>query len=121
MQEDKVIDKALCIGTQPESETAGHRHLQVRVAWHKNIFVAFALLLQLCKEAADILCHEAKLLADEEFQIDQHLVVAAASRMYLLADVAQAACEHQFHLRMHILHAFLNDELSFSYLRQDIA
>ena len=32
--------------------------------------------------------------------------------MDLLAHIAQTACKHEFHLRVHILDAFLDDEFS---------
>ena len=43
------------------------------------------------------------LVAQEEFQVDQHLVVSRAARVDLLSDVAQPAGEQQLDLRVDIL------------------
>ena len=51
-------------------------------------------------------------MAGEELQVYEYLVVARASRVYLLAHVAQFAGEHQFHLRVNVLDAFLYHELA---------
>ena len=59
--------------------------------------------------------------AYEEAQIHQHLVVATATAVNLLAHIAQAAGEQQFHLAMHIFHAVLDGKLASLYLGIDIS
>ena len=120
LQHDEVIDEAFRVGTQPEAEAAGHGYLQVGVAGHEDVLVALALPLQFGEECLHVLGHEAQLLADEEFQIDQHLVVAAASGVYLLAHVAEPTGEQQFDLRVHVFYVVLDDEPSFPYLGEDV-
>ena len=48
-----------------------------------------------------------------EFQVYQHLVVTRAAAVNLLSHIAQTAGEHQFHLRVHILHALFYLEAAF--------
>ena len=89
----------------------------MRVAWHQHILVAITLLYQFVEKLFGKLGNLTYLVADEEFQVHQHLVIPRASAMDFLAHIAQLASEHQFHLRMHVLHTFLNDEFaSFSLL-----
>ena len=52
------------------------------------------------------------LLAGEELEVEQHLVVARAAAVYLLAHVAQLAGEHELYLRMDVLDAVFDDELA---------
>ena len=40
--------------------------------------------------------------------------------MYLLADVTQAARQHQLNLRVDVLDAFLDDKPCLAYLREDV-
>ena len=91
------------------------------VAGHQHVLVTLALPLQFCEETLDVLCHEAQLTADEQLQVHQHLVVATASRVNLLAHVAEPAGEHQLDLRVHVLDAFLYDEPPFPYFREDVS
>lgn len=51
-------------------------------------------------------------MTDEEFKVYQHLVVARASAVNLLAHVAKLARKHELHLRMNILYTVLNDKLA---------
>ena len=83
----------------------------MRITWHEHVLILLALLNEhvekLDGETSDLL----KLVAHIQFQIHQHLVVAAASAMDLLAYIAQAAGKNQLHLRMHILNAFFDLEV----------
>ena len=121
LQHDEVVDQTFGVRPEPQAETRGHGHLQVGVAGHEHMLVALALLLQFVEEAPDILGHEAQLLARPQFQVDEHLVVAAASAVNLLAHVAQTACEQEFDLRMHILDALLYLETAFLGIAVDAA
>ena len=113
MQHLQVIDEALCIGSEPQAETGGHGNLQVGIAWHKDIAIAFGLCLQHVEEFSDSLDDGLDLVTHIELKVDEHLVVAASTRMDLLADVAQAARKDEFHLAMDVLDAFLDDETAF--------
>ena len=90
------------------------------VAGHQDAFVSLALLLQLGEETLDVLCHEVQLLAYEQLEVNQHLVVATAAGVYLLAHVAQPTGQHQFDLRVYVFYAVLNREASLAYLREDV-
>ena len=109
---EHVVGKRFGIGAKPQSEAAGHSHLQVCVARHEHVLILLALLQQLVKQNLHAVDHLAQLMACEELQVNEHLVVARATRMDLLAHVAEALREHQLHLRVHILHAVLNNKLS---------
>ena len=50
--------------------------------------------------------------ACEQAKVNQHLVVARASAVNLLAHVAKPLCEQQFHLAVHIFNAFFNGKLA---------
>ena len=54
--------------------------------------------------------HVHQLVAGEELEVYQHLVVARAARVYLLAHVAELAGEHQLHLRVYVFHAVFDDK-----------
>ncbi len=111
LQEHHVIHQALGVSPKPQPETAGHGHLQVCVSRHEHLPVPLALCLQFGEEGAHVLGHQFQLAACEELQVHQHLVVAAASRVYLLAHVAQPPCEHELYLRVHVLHTLLDAEV----------
>ena len=72
------------------------------------------------EELLGVACNIAQLVAHKELQINQHLVVARASRVNLLAHVAELACEHKLHLRVYIFDTLLNDEVALLGLRQQL-
>ena len=78
------------------------------VAGHEHLLVALALSLEGVKEACYTLHNLLDFAPDKEAQIHKHLVVARPPGVDFLADVAKAACEHQFHLRVDIFHSILN-------------
>ena len=81
------------------------------VARHEHVLVLVALLDELVEEYLHVLGNVLYLVAGEEFQVDEHLVVAAASGMDFLTDVAELARQHQLHLGVDILHVGLYLEL----------
>ncbi len=99
----QVVDERFGIGAEPEAERRGHGDLEVGVARHQHLAIALRELLQPVEEGPHVARHGLQLVAQEEFQIDQHLVVARASRVDLLAHVAQAARQQQFDLRVDVL------------------
>ena len=90
------------------------------VAGHQNVLVAFALADEDVEQLFDGFGYLLNLCAGEEFQVEQHLVVARASAVYLLAYIAQAAGQHQFHLRVYVFHSVFYHEFSFFGLRVDV-
>ena len=89
------------------------------VAGHEHVLVAFRLGDEFVEEAFHQGGNLPDLVADEEFEIHQHLVVAAAPGVDFLAYVAKLACEQHFHLRMHVLHTLLNHKLALFSLAVD--
>lgn len=112
LQEHHVVHEALGIGAEPQAEGRGHGNLQMGVAGHEDALVAFALADEHVEELLDGLGDVLDLLAGEELEIEQHLVVARAAAVYLLAHVAQLAGEHELYLRMDVLDAVFDDELA---------
>lgn len=82
------------------------------ITGHEDILVAVALTDEHAEELLDGQGNVLDLLAGEELEVEQHLVVARAAAMYLLAYVTQLAGEHELYLRMDVLDAILNDELA---------
>ena len=70
------------------------------------------LLDELVEECLHLLGNLHELVTGEEFQVDQHLVVARAPRVYLLAHVAQLTGEQHLHLRVNVLDVVFDDELT---------
>ena len=89
------------------------------VAWHEHVFQLVALGNELVEEHLHQLGNVAQLVASEQFQVDEHLVVARAPAVYLLAHVAQPAGEHQLHLRMDVFHSVLYLEAALGSLAVD--
>ena len=114
-----VVHQRFGIGPEPESERRGHGDLQVGVSRHQHLAVALALLLQTVEERVDVAGDAPQLIAQEELQIDQYLVVARASRVDLLAHVAQPAGEQQLDLGVDILRVGFDLEAPGLYLRGD--
>ena len=119
-QQAHVVDERLGIGPEPQSERRGHGDLQVGVARHQHRFVAFAELLQPVEDYLHGVGRLPQLVAQEQFEVHQHLIVARTARMDLLARVAQPAGEHQFDLRMHVLRAGFDLEAPGFDLRGDL-
>ena len=112
MQILHVIHESFSVGTKPQAERTGHCHLQMRVAWHEHVLVPFRLRDEFVEEVLHQSCNLLDLVADEQLQIHQHLVVAASARMNLLADVAEFAGQQHLHLRVDVLHSFLNHKFA---------
>ena len=120
LQHLQVIDETLGIGAEPQAEAGGHGHLEVGIARHEDVAIAFGLLLQHVEETLDSLDDGLDLVAHVELEVDEHLVVAASARMDLLADVAQAAREDELHLAVDVLDALLDDETAFAGIAVDL-
>ena len=82
------------------------------VAWHEDILVFLAQRLETVEEPGDGVGYVAKLVAHEELEVDEHLVVARAPGVDFLSDVAEAGCQHELHLRVDILDAGFDCELA---------
>ena len=98
-----VVYERLGIGAEPESERRGHGDLQVGVPRHQHLLVLFAQALQPVEQRFYGVGRLAQFVAQEKFEVHQHLIVARAARMDLLARVAQPPREHQLHLRVDVL------------------
>ncbi len=58
-----------------------------------------------------------QLVAHEELEVDEYLVVAGTTGVDFLTHIPEFGSEHEFHLRVYILYPFLNSELSaFDYI-----
>ena len=68
------------------------------VTRHKDVLEPLTLLLKLAEERHHPVGYLAQLVAYEELQVYEHLVVARPSAVYLLAHVAQTPREQQLHL-----------------------
>ena len=68
------------------------------VSRHQYVLVLVALADEFVEEHFHFVYYLLQFVTGEEFQVDEHLVVARPSAMYLLAHVAQPLCEHQLHL-----------------------
>ena len=82
----------------------------MRITGHQHVAVAFAQLLQSVEERAHAVRRLPQFVAQEEFQIDQHLIVARAAGVDLLAHLAQTPREQQFDLRVDVLRPLLDLE-----------
>ena len=105
-----VVDERLGIGTEPQSERRGHGHLQVRVSGHQVVLVFLAQLYQAVEQLLDGHTDIQQLVAHEQLEVDEHLIVARAARVNLLADVAELLGEHELDLRVHVLDTLLDVE-----------
>ena len=118
--EAHVVDQRLGVGPEPQSERRGHGDLQMGVPGHQYVAVAFAELLQAVEECLRVVGDLAQLVAQEELEVDEYLVVARTPRVDLLAHVAQPAREHQLDLRMDVLGVGLDLETPGLDLRGDL-
>ena len=82
------------------------------IARHQDVCIGTALLHQYLEKT---LCEQGDLLesvAHEEFEIDQHLVVARTSGVDLFTHITETTCQKQFDLRVDVFDALLNDQLA---------
>ena len=77
------------------------------VARQQDVLVLFALALEQAEEGQDFVPEAAQLVPEVKFDIDQHLVVAAAAGVNLLAEVAELAGEEEFDLGVNVFHVIL--------------
>ena len=82
------------------------------VARHEDVLILLALGDEFVEKALHLVGYILELMASEEFEVNEHLVVARASAVYLLAHVAQLACEEHLHLRVDILYIIFDNKLS---------
>lgn len=68
------------------------------VARHEHVLELLALLQQLVEKHLYAFGHLSQLVTREEFQVDQHLVIARASGVDFLTHVAQSSRQHELHL-----------------------
>ena len=83
-EKQHIVGQAFGVGAKPKTEAGGHGHLQMGIAWHEHVLIAFALLLKFREEVAHRLSHLANFVAREKLEVNEHLVVARASAMYFL-------------------------------------
>ncbi len=55
----------------------------------------------------------AQLVAHEQFEVDEYLVVARAPRVYFFTNVAKFCREHELYLRVHVFNTFVDSEIAF--------
>ncbi len=115
-----VVDERLGIGPEPKPERRGHGDLQVGVSRHQHRLVTFAEFLQPVEDDLHGVGRLPQFVAQEQFEVHQHLVVARTPRMDLLARIAQSAGEHQLDLRMDVLGTGLDLETPGLDLRGDL-
>ena len=80
------------------------------VSRHEHALVALALGQQLIEKGLHAVGDVHQLMPREQLKVYQHLVVARAPAVYLLAHVAQTARQHQLHLRVNVLNPVFNHE-----------
>ncbi len=71
-----VVGQGFGICAEPQSERRRHRNLQVGVAGHKDVLVFIAKFEQLVEKTLSFRGDAAQLVAHEQFEVDEHLVVA---------------------------------------------
>ncbi len=91
------------------------------VTGYDYVFVAVALAEEYVEESGNGFDEVFDARADEQLEVDEHLVVARASGVDFLANVAEPACEHEFDLRVDIFDAFLDSEVAFGDFTEDVA
>ena len=111
-----VVGQRLGIGTKPQAEAAGHGHLQMGIARHQRVLVLLAERLQAVEEQLHLVGQLTHLVAIEQLQVYQHLVVARAPRVYLLTHSPESLRQQVFHLRVHVLYALLYREVASLYV-----
>jgi len=82
------------------------------VTGHQHILVTVALCHEFLEEDFHLFGNLAQLGTGEQFEVEQHLVVARTSAMYLFTHVAQLAGEHEFHLRVYVLHTLFDNKFA---------
>ena len=111
-QQVHVVHERLGIGAEPQAEGRGHRHLRVRVAGQQHLLVAVAEALQGTEQGQDLSAHGAQLVAQEELDVHEDLVVAGPPGVDLLAHLSELAREEQLHLGVDVLHVVLQHEVA---------
>ena len=107
-----ISRQTLRVGPEPEAERRRHSHLEMGISRHQHIPVAFTSLLKQFEEALQLAHRPPDALPGKKLQVHQHLVIAGASRMDLLAYIPKAARKLGLHLGMHILHLLIYTETS---------
>ena len=92
----------------------------MRISWQLNIDVLLGERDEQLGEFLDAHARTAKLMSEEEFEVDQHLVIAAASGMDLLTYITQLTREHSFDMRMNVLACGVDDNAITVYLFEHI-
>ena len=106
-----VVHQRLGIGAEPEAEGRRHGHLRVRVAGQQRLLVLFTQHLEIAEQGEHLAADRLQLVPQEELQVHEHLVVARASGVDLLAHFTQLAGEQQLHLRMDVLDVVFQGEI----------
>ena len=82
------------------------------IAGHQHFLIAFALHNQHMKKLLNSLGNVFQLSTGEEFQVEQHLVVARTATVNLLAYIAKLTRQHKLNLRMNVFDAFFYHKLA---------
>ena len=91
------------------------------VARHEHLLIFLAQKLQAVKKMACRLCYPAQLIAHEQLEVYEHLVVARASGVDFLSEVAVALGEHELHLRVYVLNTLFYAEFTAVYGVENLA
>ena len=105
-----VVYQRLGVCPEPEPERRGHGYLEVRVARKEHFRVPVAEFLEGAEQLQGLLAQRLELVPEEELDVDEHLVVARASGVYLLAGVPELAGQQQLNLRVDVLDIVLEAE-----------
>ena len=115
-----IVGQWLSICPKPQTERRRHRYLKMRISRHKLILMLLWKGLQPPEKPLHCLRDSLQLIAEKQLQVYEHLIIARTPRMYLLSDIPKTRSQQELHLRMHILHSLLNDELAALYRVGDI-
>ena len=95
---------------RPHADRARHRRLQVRAAHHRHAVVDLAEVDECRREVRQLPFEAQELVLDVEAHVHRNLVVAAAARVDLLAEVAQRLRQARLHGHVDILVLLAHDE-----------
>ena len=92
-QRIEVGGEGFAVAERPERDRGGHGALEVRVAGHQHVGVLLGEGAERPAEVGRSAAEVFEAVAQEETEGGQHLVVAGAARVDLLAGLAQPRCQ----------------------------
>ena len=96
----------------PSADGTWHRGLEVRAADHRHAVVRAPEGDERTRKGRDFGHHPVQLVLDVQAHVNGHLVVAAASRVYLLAEVAKGFRKAALHRHVYVLIGLLYGEIA---------